>query len=105
MRIRDVNLDFLSMEKSIVFHDVYCPEDQPCPFDIHKKESVENAISYFFHQLKQSLGAQAECDYPDAEDKLACVEIMSNQFDEMEAELNEFRKNEAQKNTPEEEAN
>lgn len=101
MRIRDTYLDFLSTKKSMVFHDVYCPEDQPYPVDIYKKESVEDAISYFFYQLKQSLSAQADNDVPDAKDQLECVEIMSNQFDELMIELNVFRKNEAQKNTPE----
>ena len=103
MRIRDINLDFLSTKKSILIHDCFAPEEQPCEFRVHDidQKRSETLISYFFHQVKQSLHAQVNCDVPDADDQLDCVEILSHLFDQLMLELDSHRKNVAQKNTPE----
>ena len=103
MRIRDINLDFLSTKKSIVIHDCYAPEEEPCVYQVHEidQKRSEELISYFFHQVKQSLHAQADNDVPDAEDQLDCVEILSHLFDQLMLELDTHRKSVAQKNTPE----
>ncbi len=103
MRIRDINLDFLSAKTSILIHDVYAPEEQPCEFPVHDLDQrrSKELVSYFFHQVKQSLHAQVNCDVPDAQEQLDCVEILSTLFDQLMLELDCHRKNVAQKNTPE----
>ena len=68
--------------------------------ELDQKRSGE-LISYFFHQVKQSLHAQVDNDVPEAEDQLDGIEILSHLFDQLMLELDSHRKNLAQKNTPE----
>ena len=100
MRIRDVNFDFLSTKKTFCIHDGYAPEETPFRFEHHDGERIEgDAISYFFHQVKQNLTAQLDNDGWGVEDQLECVEELSNRFDLLMLELVSFRKK--AKSTPE----
>ena len=86
--MRDVNLDFVSTKKSIVIRDLLAPDEHPFEFEVHDLARVQDGIWYFFDQVKQSLALQED---DEAKEQLECVEVLSNQFDDLMIELKGFR--------------
>ena len=92
MSIRDINFDFLSTQKTFYIYDVYSPEETPFRFDNQTQQREGDAISLFFHQVKQNLTAQVDNDVWEAEGQLECIEELSNRFDLLMLELDGYRK-------------